>query len=444
MATRKKTGKKSSTRSKSKSGAKTSTGSSTKRGGSTATKKEVVRERKASRERAARQAKKVAVRMRPDGRGGLGWFAAAGWTIVGLILLASLVGDRWFTYGWPDSLWLFIGLGVLAASPAMGWVSQNAADVRFWALQGGLVSMFVLALTVNLGPPCPDGGPCSAVDAWGRYGLGTSIGMVLIATALSWYVGLVMLRTAEGRRPLGPPKMSRSLMMKGMLWPFVLLTVPVAGVLVSIDSALRPQPAWAQTAIREVQTFCFDDYRAQQSLAVRPDVDGVSTMHVGYLVRRTAESRPLPSNARVKLKVHTSAAPAAKPGPNTVTPAKSKGKKAQPAPTPAPQTKTKPGGPLPAYAGPWAKRSAVSPYEAAVGFNSQGEAVFISCRRIDPTSGRATNEDIKPPDYGAESPIKPRELLQAPSETPAPTTKSKKNKKTAKAGRKAAKKAAAK
>jgi hypothetical protein len=70
--------------------------------------------------------------MRPSGVGGVLLMLVVAWIGVALIAWGALALDRWFQVSYPDSLWLFVAIGVVAVAPAVGRVSRTPRDADAW------------------------------------------------------------------------------------------------------------------------------------------------------------------------------------------------------------------------------------------------------------------------------------------------------------------------
>lgn len=320
------------------------------------------------------QAGAPALRVRPDGRGGLVSLAVGGWLIVAAMVVGGLAAGRWFSFGYPDSLWLYIAFGAFVAMPAVAYVARTIADVNFWVLQGGAVSLAALVIEGLLGPSCATGADCAVIGARGALGPVGAVFVVVLFAALARVAGMAIFDwTSPRRRPAG--RISHSIALVGMLVVFLAASLPVGATLLGTDLMVRQTPTYAKRAIDRVDGFCFSDFERHYELVARPAPESIATYWSVFAVRRSSESRP------------------------TAT-----GKK-QPS--------------------SWLRRSTVDPYEAIVAFDSTGELSFLECRKVSPKAGNADAHDIEAPTYGADSPIKPQDILQAPSSTPTTTPKKK-------------------
>ena len=309
------------------------------------------------------QKKGPALQVRPDSRSGLVVLALGGWLLTALVLEGGLLLRRWYTFGFPDSLWLYVAFGMFTAAPAVGYVARRRADVDFWVIQAGLVALAALVIERVLAPSCPAGADCGAFGAMGSVGLPISVLLVLILTGASRYLGRFMLDWVGTRRPRGG-RTSAGITLRAMLLIGLGVGSPIAITLIAGDALIREEPALAVAAEQDVREFCFGIAEEDPQLAVRPAPEAISSFWTSYVVRRADEDRP-------GIKQH----------------------------------------PLPKR---WLSQTETYPYEAVVAYDAKGGQSFLECRKVSPTGGVVDKADVKQPDYGAESPIKPKELLQSP------------------------------
>jgi hypothetical protein len=298
-----------------------------------------------SRERQAAVARSSergpAVRMRPAGAGGVLYVEVLAWLAVAGVALAGALLGRWNILSYPDSLWLYVAFGTFAVAAAVGRVARSATDADAWGLQALLVPLVLLVAEALLGPGCPTGGSCASVGARGSLGTFWSIVVIVVLAAASWALARWMYRSAADRRP-AQGRISYRIVTGGLLMLFAVPGLVFAAALVGTDLLMRDTPGHVADAKDQVTTSCFSD-SATPSLAVRPAPVGYTSEWTTFAVRNADEhrkgigSKPLPSD--------------------------------------------------------WSGLDDVYPYEATVSYNHDGDAVDVTCGKVNPASGRATAAD---------------------------------------------------
>lgn len=303
-----------------------------------------------SRERHAAVARSAptgpAVRMRPAGLIGYLWVLLFAWAGVAAVAVVGRLLDRWDTVGYPDSLWLYAAIGVVAVAPAVGRVARSGADADAWGVQALLVPAGLYVAELLIGPDCPNGAACQSIGARGWLGTPLSIVVLVVAAFAAWALARWAYRLAANRRPASG-RVRYGIAAVAML---TLLLVPgtvLAAALVGTDLLVRDAPDLAKDAATQVEQECFglDD---APSLDVRAAPRGQNPQWTTYAVRRSHEGRP------------------------------GIGKRSLPS--------------------DWVGLDEVYPYEATVSFNSDGEPVTVSCGKIAPQAGKATAADLTQPD----------------------------------------------
>lgn len=327
-------------------------------------------------------------RVRPAGRMGLLALVAGGLICQAVMLVAGLLTHRWNTVAYPDSMWLYLGFGLLVSAPAVGFIAESRADVRFWSTLSGFITLGALASEVSFGPKCPPGN-CTSLGARGVLGLPLSVALIVILAITAYVLGSFMLSFALDRR-VRHGRTSWGITLSSMALPGLIVGLPVAGILLIGDLAIRPQPTHAQTARTEVIDACFQFDEPTYDLYVRANPVADATFWGSYLVGRRGETR------------------------------RSDG-----------LGERLPKSPL--------RLTTPSPYEAVVNVDTEsGAATQVICRRVSPRDGNATKHDSATPDIKSENPLNPSppgssspDLLQnpatgaapAPAATPAPKPK---------------------
>jgi hypothetical protein len=281
--------------------------------------------------------------MRPSGAGGMLVMLAVAWIAVALIAWGALVLDRWNQVSYPDSLWLFVAIGVVAVAPAVGRVSRTPRDADAWGAQALLVPTALVVVETLTGPGCPTGGSCAAIGARGSLGVPGTILVIALAAVSAWGLARWQQRVAEDKRP----QHARVRGGATALFMVTLMVFPgsvIAVGLVGLDLWLRSMPSLVASASTEVERECYGLLDAP-TLAVRTAPAGYNPAWTTFAVRRADESRP--------------------------------GIDKKPLPS------------------DWANLDEVYPYEATVSFNRDGELVTLSCRLIGPASGNAIADDLE-------------------------------------------------
>jgi hypothetical protein len=308
-------------------------------GGGRAAKAARSRERNAAVARSS--ARGPAVRMRPAGVAGMLYVELVAWIGVALVALAGALLHRWDILSYPDSLWLFVAFGTFAVAPAVGRVARSAVDADAWGLQALLVPLVLLVAEALLGPGCPTGGSCASVGARGSLGTFWSIVVVLALAAAAWGLARWMYRAAANRRPASG-RVGYRIVTSALLMLLAVPGVILAATLIGTDLLARDTPGYVAAAKDEVTKSCFADSDSP-TLAVRAAPIGYTSEWTTFAVRNADEhrkgigSKPLPKD--------------------------------------------------------WAGLDDVYPYEATVSYNRDGDAIDVSCGKVNPDSGRATAAD---------------------------------------------------
>lgn len=302
-------------------------------------------ERSERRERLATTSVNVQLaRKRPSGIVGwmTSWLGAAG--IVALVAWAGHKLNLWGVAGYPDSLWLYIAIGGLAASPALAYIALGQREVKAWAIQVGSAALGLLIAEQVLGPACPAAN-CGIVGARGAFSLpGSVLAVLVLATAAAW-IGLRMLRRAEYRRPRGQVRTSITATLTTMTMVMLIVSLPIAGVLMLVDGKLRPQTRFAAQAVDDARDYCFPIGARKARLAQRPASYDAASFYASYWVRVAGEKRAMPKGSSLPASYLTSASP--------------------------------------------------SPYEARVTYNTITGETMVACRLLMPGTV-ATKADLKP------------------------------------------------
>lgn len=319
------------------------------------------RTRAARRERSVESGPDVA--MRPDSIRGLLGLAAGGWLVVAVVLVLGLLLKRWLTYGYLETLWLYIMLGTVAAAPAVGYIARSRRDVSWWVAQATVVAVGVLVLEKIVSPRCGAGVDC---DTFGAAGWLEPVGVafvIVVAAALAKLAGDRVQQFSAGRRPSSGRPSARS-MAGAMLLVGVLIGIPIGAALTGIDMLVRKEPQRAFQAQTAVEELCFSDFETEPDLDVRPHPEPRAGFWSNYLVRSSTDKRPDVGGKRLDDR--------------------------------------------------WNQRIEPHPYEAAVSYGDDGEMRSLECRKVTPSSGNADKTDVQQADVGKETPFPTRELLQAP------------------------------
>ncbi len=328
------------------------------------------------------------LRVRPAGRRGALALVAGGLLVIALVLGAAWLLGRWFSMGYPDSVWAYFGIGMLAAAPGIGHVARSERDVRAWTLFGITTMLALFAAEFLVGPSCPSSGTCAVVGVRGWLGLPGSIAVMTILGAASLLVGRFMYRRAVPRR-VRHGRMTAAITIGGILSLSVAWGLPLAATLVAADVMLRSEPGMAKVARTEamLDADCFSITDDEPELYARPNPDAELSLWSSYAVGLQDERRVTSTDG-----------------------------KRLPAPI-------------------WRAEN-VSPYEATVAIDkATGDPVIVSCRRISPAAGTATKADGTPlpaDKIKSESPLNPprpgsssADLLKQPTTPPASPTKAK-------------------
>ncbi|MCW2923760.1 MAG: hypothetical protein JWM98_1164 [Thermoleophilia bacterium] len=303
-----------------------------------------------SRERNAAVARSAptgpAVRMRPAGLLGYLWVLLFAWLGVAAVAVVGRLLDRWDTVGYPDSLWLYAAIGVVAVAPAVGRVARSGADADAWGVQALLVPVGLFVAEVAIGPDCPNGASCQSIGARGWLGTPLSIAVLVVAAVLAWALARWMYRFAARRRPASG-RVRYGIAAAAVLTLLIAPGTVLAAALVATDLLVRDAPDLAQDATAQVEQECFGLQDAP-ALTVRAAPQGQNPLWTTYAVRRVHEGRP------------------------------GIGKQSLPS--------------------DWVGLDDVYPYEATVSYDSDGEAVAVSCRKVAPDAGKATADDLKQAD----------------------------------------------
>lgn len=284
-----------------------------------------------------------AVRMRPAGPAGYAFILLFAWAGVAAVVLGALYLDRWNTVDYPDSLWLFAAIGVVAVAPAVGRVARRGADGDAWGVQALLVPVGLFVAEVIAGPDCPNGATCDAIGARGWLGLYGSIALLIVAAVVAWLLARWMYRSAASRRP-AQGRVRYGIVAGAMVGLLVLPGSVLAAALVGADLLMRDTPGLVNDAAQQVEEECYGLSDAPD-LTVRAAPQGYNPDWTTFAVRRSSESRPAVGADR-----------------------------------------------LPSD---WVGLDDVHPYEATVSYNSSGEVVTLACRRVGPNSGNATAADLE-------------------------------------------------
>lgn len=332
-----------------------------------------------------------AIRMRPAGAGGFAFMLAIAWLAVAAFAFVGHAFDRWDIVSYPDSLWLYVLFGVVAVAPAVGRVARTERDADSWGAQALLVPAALFVVDTVLGPSCPTGGQCAAVGARGSLGLFWSLVAIALLAVLAWGLARWQYRAAAARRPHAG-RVRYGITALAMLALFVFPGLVLAAAGLGADVWLRDAPELVERAKTEVRDDCFGLVDAP-TLAVRAAPDGYNPDWTTFAVRRENEDRPgialaAPADDADKDEVTKDAAAKDAADKDTKDAAGSK-------------TRTRP---LPKD---WTNLSYVHPYEATASFNSGGDVVNITCRRIGPGTGNAVADDLVQPEPDS-NPLSPK------------------------------------
>ncbi len=339
-----------------KGGGKTKKRPELRTGGGRAAKAERAARRQRDAEREA-GGNSPLVRMRPAGAGGMLAMQLVAWLGIAALAWGALQLDRWGQLSYPDSLWMYLSFGTVAAAAAVGRVSRTIVDADVWGLESLLVPGIAFVATEIVGPGCPTGGSCAAIGARGSLGLVWSIVLLLVAAVAAWGLARWQFRAASANRP-GQGRVRYLTMASTMFWLFVFPGSVFAASLTGLDLWLRDTPSLVAAAEREVERECYG-LSAAPALSVRPSPDGYNPDWTTFAVRRTNESRP------------------------------GIGKK-----------------PLP---DDWANLDYVHPYEAIASFSADGQVVGVTCRKIGPGTGNAVAEDLEQAEIDS-NPLSPKTI----------------------------------
>lgn len=292
--------------------------------------------------------------MRPAGIGGVLFTQVLAWAGVALVCWAAWMLGRWYVVSYPDSLWLFVAIGVVAVAPAVGRVGRTSRDADAWGIEALVVTGALLAATIVLGPSCPTGGDCATIGVHGSLGTLLSVLVVLLAALAAWGLARWQQRSAEFKRP-GAGRVSYGSTLAVMLGMFVFPGALVGAAFIGLDMLARSTPALARTAAVEVERECYG-LTAAPDLAVRAAPNGYNPQWTTFAVRRSSESRPGVDGKDLDVT--------------------------------------------------WATLDRVHPYEATVSFSADGQLVGVTCRKVGPGTGNAVKADeaASPPDSNPLSP----------------------------------------
>ena len=317
-------------------------------------------ERAAQRQRAAERdagGNSPIIRMRPAGVGGVLVVQLVAWLAIAAFAWGALQLDRWNQLSYPDSLWLYLSIGTVAAAAAVGRVARTVVDADVWGLEALLVPTVAFILIEVAGPGCPTGGSCAAIGARGSLGLIWSIVVLVVAALAAWGLARWQYRAAAAGRPhQGRVRATSTVWL--MFWLLLFPGALIAAGLGALDLWLRDTPKLVAAAKTEVERECYG-LAAAPALSARPSPNGYNPDWTTFAVRRTNESRP------------------------------GIGKKSLP--------------------DDWANLGYVHPYEAVVSFSADGQVVGVSCRKVGPGTGNAVAEDLEQPEI-ENNPLSPKTI----------------------------------
>lgn len=295
------------------------------------------------------------LRLRPAGPLGVAFTYSVALLGVAAVAAVGLWLERWNTMSYPDSLWMYLAFGMVAASFAVGRVARLERDTDGWGALSLLVPLGVLVAEAVAGPGCPRGTDCAVVGARGSLGMVGSVALVVLLAFVSWAAARWTYRRATDRRP-SHGRVRYGLALVALLTLLVIPGSVVAAALVGSDLLLRDTPEQALDAVEETEADCFGIEPAPE-LAVRAVPTGYYDGWTTYAVRRAGEDRP------------------------------GVGKQGLP--------------------DDWATYDDVHPYEATVSYNAEGEVVSIECGLIGPDAGNATEADLAEPNPDS-NPLSPK------------------------------------
>lgn len=287
-------------------------------------------------------------RARPNGPVGLLVMFVVAWILVALVAALGYPMERWNTVGRLDSLWLYVLIGSVAASPAVGYVARGRGDVVAWLAQASLAAAALVAVERLQRPRCT-GSSCQHVGASGQLEWwGTALTFVLLLLA-GLFIGRLLLDRALPRRA-EPSRATVGRSAATMLFAFLLVGLPVALVLVGVDMLVRKHPQRVLAAQYDVFETCLP-LEAAPTLYTRPDPQQRSSVWTSYVVGRENEKRDKVGGQPLSKAV----------------------KGAQP-----------------------------SPYEALVSLGPDGRVTAVHCRYVASDSGKAPQEALttEPPEPG--------------------------------------------
>lgn len=308
--------------------------------------------RRSSREsRAATQSAGPPLRVRPDGARGVLAMVVGALPTVALVLAAGYATNRWFSWAWPDSLWLSLAFALVAAAPAVGYVARAARDVVAYVAVGSALVLVALLVELSAAPGTCHGDDCAPFGALGAWGIVGSLVVVALCAGVAWWLGDWLLSFVEGRRS-DAGRRTFLVTALTMLFVGVLLGIPLGATLLGIDALVRDEPGESREAREVVAQFCFSDFAPTPELDVRPDPTAQVGFRHSYLVHRGGERR---------LDVDGKKLPSDFPG-----------------------------------------SGEAHPYEALVAFDGEGEPVTVECRKVAPRSGLADAHDREQADIASE------------------------------------------
>lgn len=283
-----------------------------------------------------------------------------------MVLAAGWFLNRWHTLSYPDSIWLYLLFGLVAAAPAFGYVARDLGDIRRYAVATAVLPLLAMLVELAVTRRCPPGRDCGAFGATGAFGLPVSLLMVAVLAAASLLFGWLALKRARGhRRHSG--RISVRLTAATMAATFGLVGVPVAAVLTGADILARTEPALAKDAVQIVERSCYSPLQVAPKLVVEPAssalADRWTTFHIGA------------ANEKRKLSDGSS--------PSEVT------------------------------AG-----NRPSPYEAVIAMSGTDTPTLISCRFLNPVNKDVSRDEVRPLPLAESAPNRPPSILGSPGSGP--------------------------
>lgn len=255
------------------------------------------------RDMEAREGQDV-IRYRPYGFMGAVAMYALGWFFVGATLAFGLVFGQWGYLGYLDSAWLYIALGGVVASPAVGFVARSQRDVTIWGVQAIGVALAALVYERLWGPTCGPDGVCAALGAQGEWrAIGVAIVMA-IAFALMMSIGGLIQGWVSDRRPAGSGRTRYVSAVFAMIGAFALIGAPVLAAAMVLDTTTRTGPSAADLAESEVGIECFDFTEQLPDFVLRPHPQPHNPQSLVFLVgidgdkRKNVEGKRISSGER--------------------------------------------------------------------------------------------------------------------------------------------------